>query len=72
MEQEEDILLVVMADHSTPSDSALIHSGEPVHPERSSLFGHCVGPVQRPYVSFDYDSFQKNWPWLPDPGKNHD
>jgi 2,3-bisphosphoglycerate-independent phosphoglycerate mutase len=30
MEQRDDLLAVVTADHSTPSSSALIHSGEPV------------------------------------------
>lgn len=30
VEQKDDLLVVVTADHSTPSSSALIHSGEPV------------------------------------------
>lgn len=30
VEQRDDLLVVVTADHSTPSSSALIHSGEPV------------------------------------------
>jgi len=103
MEQGGNILLVVTADHSTPSDSVLIHSGEPVplcfvgkcvrrdavskydevncsrgclgflrreelmymilnYSDRSSLLGHCIGPVQRPYVPFDYDPFRENGP----------
>ncbi len=98
MERQEDILLVVMADHSTPSHSVLIHSGEPVPvcfvgknarrdgvkhfnevdcsrgclgflrgkelmlmilngTDRSSLFGHCIGPIQRPYFPADYLRF---------------
>jgi 2,3-bisphosphoglycerate-independent phosphoglycerate mutase len=100
MERREDILLVVMADHSTPSQSVLIHSGEPVplcfvgkhvrrdavqqydevncsqgclgflrgeelmhmvlnYSDRSSLFGHCIGAVQRPYAPGDYDWFKR-------------
>lgn len=113
MEREENTLLVVMADHSTPSDSVLIHSGEPVplcfvgkcvrrdavekydelhcsrgcvgflrgeelmymilnYSDRSSLFGHCIGPIQRPYVPFDYAPFQERGPWFPDLGRNKD
>jgi len=30
LETREDLLVAVTADHSTPSDSTLIHSGEPV------------------------------------------
>jgi 2,3-bisphosphoglycerate-independent phosphoglycerate mutase len=103
MKNAKDILLVIMADHSTPSRSLLIHSGEPVplcfvgecvrrdavhrydevscsqgclgflkgeelmhmilnYSDRSSLFGHCLGPVQRPYMPLDYDRFQQKAP----------
>ena len=103
MKNAKDILLVVMADHSTPSRSLLIHSGEPVplcfvgecvrrdavhrydevscsqgclgflkgeelmhmilnYSDRSSLFGHCLGPVQRPYMPLDYNPFQHEAP----------
>jgi len=98
VEDGEETLLVIMADHSTPSSSALIHSGEPVPvsfvgkhvrrdgvdrfnevdcsrgslgflkgkevmhmvlncTDRSSLFGHCLGPVQQPYFPSDYKKF---------------
>jgi 2,3-bisphosphoglycerate-independent phosphoglycerate mutase len=30
LETRDDLLVAVTADHSTPSDSTLIHSGEPV------------------------------------------
>jgi len=96
--QQDDILAVVTADHSTPSSSALIHSGEPVPvcmagPEvrrddvdrfdeisaargclgflrgkdlmlmmlncvnRSTLMGHRLGTVERPYVPEGYRPF---------------
>ncbi len=113
MEKEEDILLVVMADHSTPSHSVLIHSGEPVPvcfvgkhvrrdsvlqynevdcsrgclgflrgeelmymilncSDRSSLFGHCIGPVQRPYAPVHYDRFHEGGSSSPDTTKTND
>ena len=104
VEDGEEVLLVIMADHSTPSSSALIHSGEPVPvsfvgkhvrrddisrfnevecacgslgflkgkelmhmvlncTDRSSLFGHCIGPVQKPYFPLGYTPFcEKYYP----------
>jgi len=98
VEQRDDLLVVVTADHSTPSSSALIHSGEPVpvclfgpntrrdnvtafdevsgaagclgllrgqelmlmilnYSDRSTLIGHCLGPVERSYVPRSYRPF---------------
>lgn len=99
VERREDLLVAVTADHSTPSVSGLIHSGEFVPltiagptarrdkvsafdevsvaggslgslrgkelmlyllngADRSSLAGHCLGPVPRPYAPDTYDPFR--------------
>lgn len=99
VEQRDDLLVVVTADHSTPSSSLLIHSGEPVpvcfagpnsrrdavtafdeisaaggclgflrgeelmlmilnYGNRSTLMGHRLGPVERPYVPQGYRPFR--------------
>jgi 2,3-bisphosphoglycerate-independent phosphoglycerate mutase len=99
VEQRDDLLVVVTADHSTPSSSLLIHSGEPVpvcfagpnirrdavtafdeisaaggclgllrgeelmlmilnYSNRSTLMGHRLGTVERPYVPQGYGPFR--------------
>ncbi|MBN2123897.1 MAG: alkaline phosphatase family protein, partial [Deltaproteobacteria bacterium] len=98
LEERDDLLVAVTGDHSTPSLSPLIHSGEPVplllagrtvrrdgvrtfdevsaatgslgylkgkelmltllnHADRSTLFGHRLGRVERPYFPEHYEPF---------------
>ena len=100
MQHRDDILLAITADHSTPSRSNMIHSGEPVplliacpnvrrdnvqkfdeieaaggclgmlrgremmamllnYANRSTLYSHRLGNVERFSVSLDYQPFRK-------------
>ena len=99
-QHRDDILLAITADHSTPSRSSLIHSGEPVslliagpnvrrdnvrrfdeieaaggclgmlrgremmamllnYANRSTLYSHRLGNVERFSVPLDYQPFRK-------------